>query len=84
METEKSQKEAFFYAVYLMGIENGIIEPLEQVDAPDLKQELPDDQRDLVESIRDVDIDTDSPPDEVQLFYENAKAIVSGRFVDHS
>lgn len=80
--TDSKTKTAFFYAIYLMGVENGIIEPLESVDPPDLMNDLPDEKRSLVESIRDMDINSESPPDEVQQFYETARTFVNGNFVD--
>lgn len=80
--TEMDEKEAFFYGVYLMGVNNGVIEPLDGVNPPNLMDELPSDKRHLVGSIRDMEIDWESPPENIELFFKTARGFVSGSYVD--
>jgi hypothetical protein len=77
------EAKVFFYAVYQMGVHNGIIEPLDEIDTPDLGNDLSDDDRALAESIRDMDIDQESPPENVEMFYRLARSIVRGSFTEN-
>lgn len=80
--TENDDRKAFFYGAYLMGYNNGIIEPIEGVNPPNLMDELPADKRRLVESLRDMEIEWESPPENVELFFKTARDVVSGSYVD--
>jgi hypothetical protein len=80
--SKAGDEKAFFYAVYLMGIRNGVIEPLEGVKAPNMMAELPADSRPVVEAIRDMEINWESPPEEVERFFMMARDFVSGFYTD--